>query len=202
MLRLVYHTDLFGALYLEYNQPLVRVGSSSDNDLVLLHPSVSPHHCSLLFEEDSVRVLPADFQLRPEGLPPGLEVPCYVEGDTLPIGEVPLLVEHSPNTVALPCPRAETVDTGLTPDGYWRADAGQAPPRARWLCRACAIRLEDRQITRIGLEKSRKHFLCPKCSHELELIRPQAAEETGLLAAIRSLKRRGLRWLGIRPRRR
>lgn len=196
MLRLVYHTTVFGPLNLEYPGPRVRVGSCRDNDLVLPHPSVRPYHCTLLLTEDTVTVLPPDAG---EARPP--DAPCYGPGDRLQIGELLLSIEHSPNTVAVPPPKAEALLPGRNHRGFWRADYKAVPDAARWLCSRCQLRFEDRQIRALGIEGGRKHILCPQCSLELALLAPAERELHGLLGALNSAWGQVRRAFGFSSRR-
>ena len=114
MLRLVYHTKVFGPLNFEFSRPLVRIGSAKDNHLVLLHPSVEPYHCALAWEEESFALLPPNA----EETTPLDDAPRYAPGDTLVVGEVSLCVERSPNSIAVPPPPAEQIPPGRTHRGY------------------------------------------------------------------------------------
>lgn len=198
MLRLVYHTNVFGALHFEYSQPHVRVGSCRDNDLVLLHPSVEPYHCTLALAEDSLAVLPPNVTDEPAD-----DAPRYGPGDELVIGALTLRVERSPNTIAVPPPKVETQPAGRTHRGYWKADYEAVPEAARWLCAHCQLRFEDRQIHALGLEGRSKHIFCPQCSAELALLTPPPPELHGLLGALNSGWLKLRRALGLpQPQRR
>lgn len=86
--RLVYNSTLFGPMYLEYSKRLIRVGSCWDNDLVISDASVQSHHCTLLLEEDSVLVLPAETDEKV----PVAEAPRVRSGEDVLLGEVRLRV--------------------------------------------------------------------------------------------------------------
>jgi hypothetical protein len=197
VLRLVYNTTVFGALHFEYSRSRVRVGSCRDNDLVLLHPSVEPYHCTLAWEEDSFALLPPHATEEPYD-----DAPRYGPGDTLVVGELKLLVERSPNSIAVPPPKMEAQAAGRTHHGYWKADYAEVPSEARWSCPQCQLRFEDRQIHALGLAGRSKHILCPQCSRELELLTPAPPEAHGLLGVLNSGWRQLRRALGLRPPRR
>lgn len=199
MLRLVYHTTVFGPLHFEYAGPRVRIGSCRDNDLVLPHPSVRPYHCTLLLEENALSVLPPD---APDATAPG-ETPRYGPGDTLTIGDLTLGIERSPNTIAIPPPVTLPQLPGRNHKGYWLADYETVPDDARWRCGHCQLRFADRQIHAVGIEGGRKHILCPQCSQELELLTAPAPLRRGLLGVLDSGWRKLRRAFGLpaRPRR-
>lgn len=197
MLRLVYHTTVFGRLHFEYPRPRVRVGSARDNDLILLHPSVEPHHCTLLLEEDSLAMVPPHAAAEPPA-----DAPRYGPGDALVIGDLTLQIERSPNTIAVPAPKTEQGLPGRTHRGYWKADYEAVPETARWACERCQLRFEDRQIHALGLTGRSKHIFCPQCSAELALLTPTNASHGGFLGLMNSLYLKLRRALGFRPPRR
>jgi hypothetical protein len=198
VLRLVYHTKVFGSLNFEFSCPLVRIGSARDNHLVLLHSSVAPYHCALAWEEESFALLPATADERT----PLDDAPRYGPGDTLVVGEVTLTVERSPNSISVPPPKAEQIAPGRTHRGYWKAAYEAVPEAARWLCTNCQLRFEDRQIHAIGLEGKRKHILCPQCSRELGLLQRDTPQRHSLMRAVDFVWRKLRRWIGLAPRRR
>lgn len=150
MVKLVYHTSVTGPISLDYNRPTITVGSAPGNDLVLPHPSVRPRHCQIEFREDRVVV----------GAPPGAAADQaepsreYGIGERLLIGAVVFTVEHSANTVAIP-----------------RERPPEEPPVVatgpQYFCPNCRKYYSLSELTRIGLERRRKHLLCPKCSREV-----------------------------------
>ena len=187
MLRLVYQSTLFGPLHFEYSKAIVRVGSCRDNDLVLLHPSVQPYHCVLVFAETSLCLLPPQAVGGDAVLEPAPAGPRYVAGGTLQIGELVFQVERSPNSVAVPEFRTATTATpGQTREGYWRADFAAVPDEARWLCGRCRLRLATSQVHVLGLVGGRKYALCPKCSQTVELIVPLESGRPGLLGRLKA----------------
>ena len=102
VLKLIYHTAALGPIELEYQQPVIRVGSSGNNDLVLAHPSVEAYHCQLVFREEKLLCIPAS-----QPIPPGTDLrtlrgPEYSAGDQLRIGELQFNLAHSASSVAVP----------------------------------------------------------------------------------------------------
>lgn len=166
MVKLVYQTSAFGRLGLEYPRPVITVGSAPDNDLVLPHPSVRPRHCLIEFREDRV-VVCAPAGAAADQAEPSRE---YGLGERLAIGAVVFEVEHSASTVAIPRerPPEEPEPVAFGP---------------LYFCPNCQKHYPLSALTRIGLERRRKHLLCPKCSREV--IPPEGPAATGGL----------LRWL-------
>jgi hypothetical protein len=192
MLRLVHHTSVFGPLCFEYSRRVVRVGSCSDNDLILLHPSVRPYHCVLLFAEDTVQLVPKEAvsDLGVEDKAVVAAAPSYRPGDLLPVGEVRFRVEHSSNSMTLPeAPEVVAPGVGLTREGYWRADFEGVPEAARWWCPRCGLRFTNVQVRVLGLVAHRKYALCPKCSLKVDLLGLDP-ESRGLLGRLRTGWRR------------
>lgn len=194
MLRLVFDTTVFGPLHFEYPRPRIRVGSCRDNDLVLLHPSVQPYHCTLALEEDGLVVLPANTDAEPDPTEPRLG-----PGDALQVGALTLRIERSPNSIAVPPPKREEPPVGRNHHGHWKADLPSVPDSARWLCDPCKLRFEDRQVRAIGLEGGRKHILCPQCSRELVLVKAGPRRRPGLLGVFDQSWHKLRRALGFRP---
>ena len=166
MLKLVYHTAVFGPIDLEYDQPVIRVGRSEDNDLVLQHPSILPRHCLLVFRDEKVLCLP-----------PGLPMPDAIElqsltgtelgpTDLLQLGDLQFSLAHSPRTVALP----EHVQGSLTGDAA--AGVDEQPGQRRYYCALCRAFIQDANVKRMGLVGHDKHDLCPKCGRLLARLEP------------------------------
>lgn len=155
VLKLVYHTFVFGEIGLEFQKEFVRVGSSPENDLVLPHPSVRDFHCLLVFSGERVAALPPDAWT---GGPACEVLACQAStrgcGDELLIGEVAFKIAHSANTVALPA----------VPDTEPEEDLNGP----RYFCPRCRSIVPGAMITQIGLAKRSKHVLCPKCSAHVE----------------------------------
>ena len=166
MLKLIYHTAVFGPIDFEYDLPVVRVGSSEDNDLVLRHPSIEPHHCLLVFRDEKVLWLPPS-----EAIPslrdlPGLAGPELGPGDQLSIGDLRFSLAHSSRTVFLPqVHNQDSVDVAFKGDA---AATGEAAVQRRYYCARCQAFIQDGEVKRVGLVGHAKRDLCPRCSRPLE----------------------------------
>jgi len=157
MLRLVYQTVLFGPIGLDYTQAVLRVGRSDDNDLVLPHPSVEPHHCILVFRGEKVLTLPPDQQIDEWTDLKRLVGPEFGAGDQLSIGDCHFSLVHSPGSVTIP----EVASPA--------AGADSAGPRdERFYCPRCRKSIPDSEVKRVGLVGQAKRCLCPQCSSFLE----------------------------------
>ena len=170
MVRLVYHSHIFGPISLEYQQPVVTVGCESGNDLVLPHPSVRPCHCQLLMQEESVILCPLPGE-PVENLGNNGERREFFVGDQLVIGEVLFEVRHSSNTVAIPClgvPAPETAPAASTANAAVPAAAMAGLAEPGYYCSNCQAFFPDAIVTRIGLKGRQKHLLCPQCSRPVE----------------------------------
>ena len=164
VLKLVYHTLVFGPINLDYQQPVIRVGRNDDNDLVLPHPSVEPYHCTLLFRAEQVVWLPPDYRCPPETDLNCLDGPQFGQGDALQFGELQFTLDHSAQTVALP------EATLRKPDGESAAfAAGQGFAERRYVCSHCGLFWQRDQVKWMGLVGQAKHSLCPQCSYPVEL---------------------------------
>ncbi len=161
MLKLIYHTTVFGPIEFEYDQPIIRVGRAEDNDLVLRHPSVEPHHCLLAFRGEKVLCLPpsqADLSQIDVSCLRGSELGA---GDVLRIGGLQFSLAHSTRTVALPEVRGQ----GSTAEDTARNGMAR---EARYYCAHCRKFIRDSDVKRVGLVGHAKRNLCPKCSRLLE----------------------------------
>jgi len=165
VLKLIYHTGVFGPIDLAYDRPVIRVGRSEDNDLVLRHPSVAPHHCLLVFRGENVLWLPPDQAISAHTDLWSLTGPELRAGDPLAVGDLRFVLAHSSKTVALPDVRGQGAM-----DGASVGDAGSAaePREPRFYCAHCRVFIPDAQVKRVGLLGHAKRNLCPKCSHLLE----------------------------------
>jgi FHA domain len=112
VLKLVYHTGVFGPIDLEYVGPIIRVGRSEDNDLVLRHPSVEPQHCVLVFRGEKVLCLSQDQAITSETDLASLAGPEFGVGDQLMIGGLQFSLAHSARTVAIPEIRRPDANAG------------------------------------------------------------------------------------------
>lgn len=172
MVRLVYHTP-FGAINLEYDQPLISVGSAPNNDLVLKHPSVRAYHARVELLDDRLRVHPAlgEGEINPDT---ALQ---FGQGEQFLLGEVLLEVQRGANTVAVPL-------QALLPEPMPQDD-----PNAPFFCEHCQRHRHASEITRIGIQGKPKHLLCPKCSHPVILVGGELPRESVVRRITRGLRR-------------
>ena len=167
VLKLIYHTTVFGPIDLEYDRPVIRVGRSEDNDLVLRDPSVEPHHCLLVFRGEKVLYLPSSQANLAKTDLRSLTGPELGPGDLLKIGELQFSLAHSSRTVAVP----ELDRQGSTPgasQGNAATGAGEEAGEGRYYCAHCRAFIRGAEVKRVGLVGHAKRNLCPKCSHPLE----------------------------------
>jgi hypothetical protein len=168
VLKLIYHTAALGPIELEYDQPVIRVGSSGNNDLVLRHPSVEPCHCQLVFREEKLLYIPASQTISPETDLGSLRGPEYAAGEQLRIGELQFSLAHSARSVAIPAmPRPEL--EGETVEANPPNSADQTAEAGSYYCPQCRATYHSTEVKRVGLVGSAKHCLCPRCSHILDL---------------------------------
>jgi hypothetical protein len=167
VLELVYHTAVFGPIHFEYSGPVVRVGSSEDNDLVLRHPSVQPHHCLLVFRDEKVLCLPPGSVISSQVDWWELTGPEFSAGDYIQIGELQLSLSHSARSVAIP--EAQSLNAGagaVACDLAVEASAGPGPQG--YFCTHCRVFIPEAEVNRVGLVGHAKRYLCPKCSSLLD----------------------------------
>ena len=161
MLKLVYHTAVFGPIDLEYDRPVIRVGRSEDNDLVLRHPSVAPHHCLLVFRGEKVLCLPPSQDIAPEADLRSVTGPELGPGDPITIGDLQFSLGHSSRTVAVPEVHSHGSAAAAVGTGE---EAGQP----RYYCANCLAFIREAEVKRVGLVGHAKRNLCPRCSRLLE----------------------------------
>jgi hypothetical protein len=168
VLKLVYHAGVFGPIHLEYGRPVIRVGRSDDNDLVLRHPSVEPHHCLLAFRDEKVVCLPPDAALSPEVDLRALAGPEFGVGEQIIIGELQFSLVHSARTVAIPA--VDGRDSGAQAVADEAATgAGRGGDQRHYFCAHCQRSFPNAEVKRVGLVGHAKRYLCPKCSRLLDV---------------------------------
>jgi hypothetical protein len=167
VLKLIYHTAVFGPIDLEYDRAVIRVGRSEDNDLVLRHPSVEPHHCLLVFRGEKALCLPASQSIPSEADLGSLTGPEFRVGDTVGIGELQFSLAHSSRTVAVPGTHSQAA-SGDGADSATRAQSHGETSQARYYCAHCRTFIREAEVKHVGLVGHAKRNLCPKCSRMLE----------------------------------
>jgi hypothetical protein len=161
VLKLIYQTAVFGPIDLEYDRPVIRVGRSEDNDLVLRHPSVAPHHCLLVFRGEKVLCLPPSQAIPSEADLPSLTGLELGPGDPITIGDLQFSLAHSSRTVAVP----DFQTQGSTAAAI---ETGGKASQPRYYCTNCRAFIQNTEVKRVGLVGHAKRNLCPKCSRLLE----------------------------------
>jgi hypothetical protein len=167
VLKLIYHTAVFGPIDLEYDRPVIRVGYNEDNDLVLRHPSIEPYHCLLVFRGEKVLCLPPSQAIPSQTDLWSLTGPELGPGDPIRIGDLQFSVAHSSMTVAVPELHGQGSTAG-TADGDATTGTGEEASRRHYYCAHCRAFIEDAEVKRVGLVGHAKRNLCPKCSGLLE----------------------------------
>jgi hypothetical protein len=167
VLKLIFHTAVFGAIDLEYDRTVIRVGRSEDNDLVLRHPSVEPYHCLLVFRDERVLYLPPNEILPLQSDLRSLTGPELGPGDPIQIGELQFSLAHSSKTVSVPEVHGNSSTTG-TSEGDAATGAGEEASQKRYYCARCRTFIQDAEVKHVGLVGHAKRNLCPKCSSLLE----------------------------------
>ena len=168
MLKLVYHTGVFGPIELEYEVPVIRVGRSEDNDLVLRHPSVEPHHCLLVFRGEKLLCLPPGDAVSSETDLGSLAGPEFGVGAQIRIGELQFSLAHSARSVAIPEVHHPDARAGASEvDSATGASGGTG--QRRYFCAHCQVFIPNAGVKRLGLVSHAKRYLCPKCSGLLDV---------------------------------
>jgi hypothetical protein len=163
VLKLIYHTAVFGPIDLEYDRPVIRVGSSADNDLVLRHPSVEPHHCLLVFRGEKVLCLPPNQAILAQTDLRSLTGPELGPGDPLRFGELQFSLAHSSRTVAVPEMHSRGSAAGAS-EGNAATGTGEEADQRCYYCAHCRTFIRGAEAKRVGLVGRAKRSLCPKCS--------------------------------------
>jgi hypothetical protein len=186
VLKLIYASSVFGPIDLEYDQPVIRVGNSEENDLVLMHPSIAPYHCTLVFRGETVLCLLPDVAIDSETELRNLAGPEFGAGDTLSIGDLQFTLAHSSRTVAVP--ERQNQDSKLVASDNGAATrTGKEPSQPRYYCTLCRAFVQPAEVKRVGLVGQAKHCLCPKCSRELEIrVDPEMAPSGHKKRSLRS----------------
>jgi hypothetical protein len=165
VLKLIYHSPVFGSIDFEYDRPLISVGRAEDNNLVLRHESVELHHCFLLFRGEKLICLPrSKVPPAPADLPhvSGRELGS---GDSLWIGELQFTLGHSTSSVTLHAVSATEESCEFAPG---KGALEPAVGERQFYCPQCLTFIPESQVKRVGLVGHAKRNLCPKCSRVLE----------------------------------
>lgn len=159
MLKLIYHTHVFGPIDFEYDRHSIRVGSDPANDLVLSHSSVSEFHCVLVFRDEKVIWLPPEACELPDSDLLAMTGPEFTAGDRFQVGELEFVLDHSSRSVALHRHQTSQQDS-------------QQTEHFRHFCPNCRRFVPEQAVKRVGLVGQPKRELCPQCSRLLEVVAP------------------------------
>jgi hypothetical protein len=157
-----------GPIDLEYDRPVIRVGSSGDNDLVLRHPSVEPYHCQLVFREEKLLSIPSSPAISPGTDLRSLRGPEYGAGEQLRIGELQFSLAHSARSLAIPAMPGQELqrdEVKINPPD----SADQTADWGSYYCPQCRAYYHSTEVKRLGLVGSAKRCLCPNCSRILDV---------------------------------
>jgi hypothetical protein len=168
VLKLIYHTGVFGPIDLEYDGPVIRVGRSEDNDLVLRHPSVEPYHCLLVFRGEKLLCFPPESEITAETDLGRLPGPEYGAGTQIEIGDLLFTLAHSARSVAIPEVRHQDATDGAAEGDLTNGASDGTRPR-RYFCAHCRVFIPAGEVKRLGLVSHAKRHLCPKCSTVLDV---------------------------------
>ncbi len=177
VLKLIYPNAVFGPIELEYTGPLIRVGRSEDNDLVLRHPSVQAHHCILVFRGEKLVWLAPDEPVSAESDLRNVAGPEFGAGDPLQIGDLLFTLARSSQAVAIPAVQLSASNAAALVNLAARDQASQK----RYFCPHCRGVYQKAELKQVGLVGHAKRWLCPKCSHVFE-VEPELASRQAVTA--------------------
>lgn len=175
MARLIIQSESGPAPAKELNLGVTRVGRGDDNDLILLHSSVSFHHCLFELGLDSL-------VLRDCGSTNGtfvneqrIQEATLAHGQRLRFGQVSAVVEWQRADVVVPVIEApHRVESVPLPNGVMSCRTHQATPSV-WHCPKCQQYFCGRCVRGVNLVGRSLHKLCPLCSGHVQL--PPWAED-------------------------
>jgi len=170
MARLILQMEGVNPGSIDLNLGVTRVGRADDNDFVIRHPSISAHHCELELGLEFVRIRDCGSTNGTFVNNQRIQSATLEPGQTLRIGDIPVLVELSTDTVSVPkFERArppQSVDLG---QGIWSCERHNGV-RAQWHCPKCKGKFCSPCIHQLRLIQGRTHQLCPICSAHVEWI--------------------------------
>ena len=169
-MRLVVKSSDAGPEFIELKPGAWRLGRNPGNDFLIPHSTVSGVHCEIVCQDGSVRV-------RDCGSTNGtfiggrpIEESELRPGQTLHLGDVEMLLEDLPATVAIPAIEfASPPPPAPLPDGG-AACLNHAEVRARRRCNQCQRCFCERCVHTIRRVGGKVLKLCPVCSGPCELI--------------------------------
>jgi hypothetical protein len=172
MARLLIKSDGFGEQVIELKLGVNRFGRSPKCDFQIEHPTISGLHCEVEISDGSL--LLRDCNSTNGTFVGGQPVKEAIlrEGQTFCLGDVVFFVENAQVRIAIP--QIEVVDHRPAPPVVL-ADGGLVCPRhptarATYQCTHCAEVLCEDCLRILKRRGGKVHKMCPKCSHECELI--------------------------------
>lgn len=173
-----------GAQVFQLRLGVNRVGRSPECDFLIHHPTVSAFHCDLVLADDGTVVV------RDCGSTNGtflddqrITTSLLATGQTLRLGNVPLLVESVETRVAIPEFRVPTQAPPVVLSDGSLLCPRHAEARAEYQCSHCReVMCTDcvHVVRRTGGEALN---LCPLCSHPCNRIAPAAPPKPGAAPA-------------------
>lgn len=153
---------------LELRLGITRLGRSDDNDFQIDHPTISTHHCEIQLEADSVvvRDLGSTNGTFIEGQP--VKEARLQAGQTLQLGDVQMVLETTPITVAIPKFDVPQVPLpSRLPDGT-AACLNHPQVRATQKCTYCHHEFCETCVHHLRRVGGKFLNLCPQCSAHCE----------------------------------
>jgi FHA domain len=168
--RLVIQTRGVEAAPAELKPGVTRVGRAVDNDVVISHPSVSGYHCELELSSGciSVRDCNSTNGTLVDGKP--VKDAKLEPGQQLKFGQVEAVIERVEAQIQIPGIEIEQVPETIPLTDGTLSCVNHADMRAYWRCQDCQKLYCTGCIHEVRMVGGRSHRLCPKCSHEVELI--------------------------------
>jgi hypothetical protein len=165
MARLVVRSPGFENRVIHLNLGLNRFGRSPKNDFTLNHSTISAWHCDLILSEDGVVVRDCASTNGTYVNDARVTEAKLAAGQTLRLGDVELVVEHTEVRIAIPkfeIPRP--APPVVLPDGSLICPRHPATPSTHQ-CTYCREVLCDACVRRLRRRGGKVLKLCPLCSH-------------------------------------
>lgn len=170
MARLIIQTGGIAAVPGELNWGINRVGRAPDSDVLINHPSVSGRHCEIELGPDFIIVRDCGSTNGTfiEGRP--VQEGRLAPGQRLKLGQVEAIVERSQEQVHVPQIATEQLPQTIPLTDGTLSCVNHADMRAYWRCKDCQKMYCTGCIHEVHLVGGKSHRLCPKCSHEVDLL--------------------------------
>jgi pSer/pThr/pTyr-binding forkhead associated (FHA) protein len=193
MARLIVKNGELSKPFIDLKWGVTRLGRAEDNDFPIDHPSVSSHHCEVTLDLNavSVRDLGSTNGTFVNGQP--VQQAALASGQSLLIGDVEFVLEHSSVAVAVP-----TVPVERAPESVRLTDGTMSchnhpTVRAARRCLQCRKMFCDPCIHGVYRISGPPLKLCPDCSGQTEeILWPQyAPKKQSLWGRFTGLFKRG-----------